>query len=273
MSERSTDTNGESDSASPAVELSVHIEASPDTVWGILSTAERFSTWMGGQVAFETRAGSPYRAVFAQFHMVLAGEVLAFDDLQRRFVLSWGIESGPQAETMPAGSSRVEFRVADGQGGAHVDVRHSGFLSARTAREHEDGWRFHLGRLALFANKADLAAGLARALPAWWAAWNEPDEAARLKSLRSCCAPDVEFRDDWAVVRGLDRLSLHIANCHRYMPGWRIEPTGDVRVCRGEALVGWRSSGHGEGTQVGFNHVRADYDGTLRRVAGFQAAR
>ena len=189
MSERSTDTNGESDSASPAVELSVHIEASPDTVWGILSTAERFSTWMGGQVAFETRAGSPYRAVFAQFHMVLAGEVLEFDDLQRRFVLSWGIESGPQAETMPAGSSRVEFRVADGQGGAHVDVRHSGFLSARTAREHEDGWRFHLGRLALFANKADLAAGLARALPAWWAAWNEPDKAARLKSLRSCLRP------------------------------------------------------------------------------------
>ena len=273
MSERSADANRGSDSAPRGVELSVHIEASPETVWGIVSTAERFSAWMGGQATFEARVGSPYRAVFAEYGMVLAGEVLEFDDLQRRFALSWGIESGPQAETMPAASSRVEFRVTDGQGGAHVDLRHSGFLSGRTAREHEDGWRFHLGRLALAANRTDLAAGLARALPAWWAAWNEPDEAARLQSLQACCGADLEFRDDWAVVRGIERLSLHIANCHRFMPGWSIEPTGDVRVCRGEALVGWRSSAREQGIQEGFNHVRADYDGTLRRVAGFQAAR
>lgn len=272
MSERRADASQGSDSAPPEVALSIHIEASADTVWGILSGPEPFSAWMGGQVSFETRVGSPYRARFPQYRLVLAGEVLDFDDLGRRFALSWGIESGPQAETMPAASSRVEFRVNDGQGGAHVEVRHSGFLSARTAREHEDGWRFHLGRLALSANRTDLAAGLARALPAWWAAWNEPDEAARLKSLRACCAPDLEFRDDWAVLRGIERLSLHIANCHRFMPGWRIEPTGDVRVCRGEALVGWRSSAQGQAAQEGFNHVRADYDGTLRRVAGFQAA-
>ena len=273
MSEPSADANPGSGAASPAVELSVHIEASPDTVWGILTTPERFSAWMGGQVTFETRVGSPYRAEFPQYRMVLSGEVLAFDDLGRRFALSWGIESGPRAETMPASSSRVEFRVADGQGGAHVEVRHGGFLAAQTAREHEEGWRFHLGRLSLSANRTDLAAGLGRALPAWWAAWNEPDEAARLTSLRACCAPDIEFRDDWAVLRGIERLSLHIANCHRFMPGWRIEATGDVRVCRGEALVGWRSTDRGRGAREGFNHVRADYDGTLRRVAGFQAGR
>ena len=272
MSEPSKDAIREGDTASRTVELSVHIEASPDTVWGILSTPERYSAWMGGQVTFETRAGSPYRAVFAQYHTVLAGEVLEFDDRRRRFVLTWGIESGPQAETMPAGSSRVEFHVADGQGGAQVELRHSGFLSERTAREHDDGWRFHLGRLALSANRTDLAAGLARTLPAWWTAWNEPDETARLQALRASCSPDIEFLDQWAAVRGIGRLSLHIANCHRFMPGWRIEPSGDVRICRGEALVGWRSLGQGESPQEGFNHVRADYDGTLRRVAGFQAA-
>lgn len=272
MSEPNADAHKRSDSTPPAVELSIHIEASPETVWSILTVPEHYSAWMGGQVTFETRVGSPYRALFPQYQLVLVGEVLEFDDLQRRFVLSWGIESGPQAETMPAASSRVEYQVTAGQGGAHVEVRHSGFLTARTAREHEEGWRFHLGRLSLSANRTDLSAGLARALPAWWAAWNEPDEAARLKSLQACCAPDLEFRDDWAVLRGIERLSLHIANCHRFMPGWRIEPTGDVRVCRGEGLVGWRSSAQGQGTQEGFNHVRADYDGTLRRVAGFQAA-
>ena len=272
MSEHNVAAHQERDSASRAVELSIHVEASPETVWDILTVPERFSAWMGGQATFETRVGSAYRALFPQYGLVLAGEVLEFDDLERRFALSWGIESGPQADTMPAASSRVAFRVSDGQGGAHAEVRHSGFLADRTAREHEEGWRFHLGRLSLSANRTDLSAGLARAMPAWWTAWNEPDEAARLKSLRACCAPDLEFRDDWAVLRGIERLSLHIANCHRFMPGWRIQSTGDVRVCRGEALVGWRSTAQGQGTQEGFNHVRADYDGTLRRVAGFQAA-
>ncbi len=272
MSERKAEADRGRDSAPPAVELSIHVEASAATVWEIFTVPERFSAWMGGQATFEPRVGSPYRALFPQYGLALAGEVLEFDEPRRRFALSWGIESGPQAETMPATSSRVEFAVADGQGGAHAEVRHSGFLAARTAREHEDGWRFHLGRLALSANRTDLGAGLARALPAWWAAWNEPDEATRLASLRACCAPDLEFRDDWAVVRGIERLSLHIANCHRFMPGWRIEPTGDVRVCRGEALVGWRSSSREEGVREGFHHMRADYDGTLRRIAGFQAA-
>ena len=55
------------------------------------------------------------------------------------------------------------------------------------------------------------------------------------------------------------------------MPGAKLEPTGDVRICRGEALVGWRSVGADGATLEGFNHVVADRDGTLRRVAGFQA--
>ncbi len=270
MSQHGAEADPEGGSPPPPIQLSIHIEASPATIWDILTTPERFSAWMGGRATFETRAGGPYRALFPQYGLVLAGEVLEFDDPRRRFALSWGIESGPGASAMPAGSSRVEFRVADGQGGAHVEVRHDGFLAARTAREHEDGWRFHLGRLGLLANRADLAAGLARALPAWWAAWNEPDEAARMESLRACCAPDLEFRDDWAVLRGIERLSLHIGNCHRFMPGWRIESTGDVRVCRGEALVGWRSSTRDSQVRDGFSHVRADYDGTLRRVVGFQ---
>ena len=185
--------------------------------------------------------------------------------------LTWGVESGAHAELFPAGSSLVEFRVKDAEGGCTVEVRHSQLPSEEAARQQQDGWTFHLSRMALRANRADLEVGLERTMAGWFAAWNEQDRDARLEALRSCCAEDVEFSDDWTTAAGIDLLSLHISNCFMYMPGWTLEPTGDVRICRGEALVGWRGIGQGDASMEGFNHVTADPDGTIRRVAGFQA--
>lgn len=263
-----TNTGEGTNGRSTVVELSLDVEASAATVWKMLSTSEGFSAVMQGQVTFEAREGSPFRAEFPNFGTVIAGEIVAIDPGHRHLALTWGSEQGPQAADLPAGSSLVEFRVQGTPDGCRVALRHSGFPSERLAQEHDGGWRFHMGRLALDANRADLAAGLERTLAGWFAAWNELDESARLDTLRSCCAEDVEFQDEWAVARSIERLSLHIANCHRFMPGWKIEATGDPRICRGEALVGWRSVGPG-GTQEGHNHVRANHDGTIVRVAGF----
>jgi len=153
--------------------------------------------------------------------------------------------------------------------GCRVDLRHSGLPSAEAAREQEGGWHFQLSRLNLEANRIDLGAGLERTLPEWIAAWNDQDAETRLAALRRCCADDITFRDDWTGLTGIELLSMHIASCHHYMPGYSLEHTGDVRVCRGEALVGWRATGPGGGSE-GFNHIQADPDGTIRRVTGFQ---
>lgn len=263
-----TGTHKGSNGQSVVVELSIDIEASADTVWTMLTTSEGFSALMQGQVTLEARAGSPFRAEFAAFGTVISGDIVSFDADARRMALTWGSELGPQTADLPAGSSLVEFRVSATGSGCRVDLRHSGFPSAQLAREHDGGWRFHLGKLALHANRTDLAAGLKRTLAGWFAAWNNPDADARLASLRACCAEDVEFQDEWAGARGVERLNLHITNCHRFMPGWRIEPTGDLRICRGEALVGWRSEGP-TGSTEGHNHVRATCNGTILRVAGF----
>ena len=67
----------------PLVELSLDIEASPETVWGILTTPELFSVWMNGKVEFEPRTGSPFRAEFPHIQTVIAGEVVTLDVLQR----------------------------------------------------------------------------------------------------------------------------------------------------------------------------------------------
>ena len=252
------------------VELSVEIAASPETVWSILTDPQGFSAWMEGEVTFEARVGSAFRAAFPHYQIVLGGEIVALDPEARRLGVTWGIESGPQAEEYPAGSSLVEFHVRSDGAGCRVDLRHTGLSSAEAAREQEGGWRFQLSKLDLKANRIDLAAGLERTLPDWVAAWNETDAEARVTLLRQCCRDDVAFRDEWTALSGLELLSMHIGNCHRYMPGYSLEHTGDIRICRGEALVGWRATGPGGQPVEGFNHLRADPDGTIGRVTGFQ---
>ncbi len=253
------------------IDLSVEIDASPATVWSILTEPELFSTWMQGEVTFEPKPGSPFRAAFPNFNIVIAGEIVAVDADARRLELTWGMETGIQADTHPAGSSLLEFRVNAAGSGCRVDLRHSGLPSAKAAKQQEGGWHFQMSRLNLEANRIDLGAGLERTLPEWVSAWNEQDEEKRMAALRRCCAEDITFRDDWTGLTGLGLLSMHIASCHHYMPGYSLEHTGDVRVCRGEALVGWRATGPGGGSE-GFNHIKADPDGTIRRVTGFQKA-
>lgn len=258
-----------SDQGTPTVELSYPIAASADTVWNILTDPARFSAWMQGEVTFDLRPGSPFRADFPNFGIVMSGEIRSVDPDARRLVLTWGAESGPQAKEYPAGSSLLSFEVHPDGAASRLELRHTGLPSARAAREQESGWYFQLSRLDLAANRADLGAGLDRTLLEWILAWNEQDEEKRMGALRRCCADDITFRDDWTGLSGIGLLSMHIANCHHYMPGYTLEHTGDVRICRGEALVGWRATGPG-GPSEGFNHIQADPDGTIRRVTGFQ---
>lgn len=254
----------------PLVDLTRDVDASPETVWSILTTPELFSKWMDGQVTFDVEPGSPFRAEFPNFHTVVAGEVRSVDPEARRLELTWGVESGPQAETFPAGSSIVTLSVLDASHGCRVRIEHARLPDPTETAQHEGGWNFHLSRMALFANRHDLEKGLERTLAGWFAAWNDQNDDSRLETLRSCCADDIEFRDDWTGHRGVELLNQHIGNCFMYMPGYALEATGDVRICRGEALVGWKTTGPA-GVQEGFNHVVASNDGTIRRVTGFTA--
>ncbi len=254
----------------PLVDLTREIEASADTVWAILTTPDLFSGWMDGNVTFEAVPGSPFRADFPNFQTVVAGTIVSVDEHARRLELTWGVESGPQSEHFPAGSSLVAFEVVADGAKCRVRLTHGELPDGSEAMEHESGWRFHLSRMALFANRRDLDVGLERSLKGWFAAWNDQNGETRLETLRACCADDVVFRDDWAAAEGVELLSTHIMMCFRFMPGWSLEPTGDLRICRGEALVGWRSTGP-TGVQEGFNHVRAAPDGTILRVTGFPA--
>lgn len=68
----------------PTAEVSRGIAATPETVWSIVSDPVRVSAWMEGDVTFDPRPGSPFRAGFPNHHVVIAGEVLSADPRTRR---------------------------------------------------------------------------------------------------------------------------------------------------------------------------------------------
>lgn len=255
--------------AATLVELTRHIKARPTTVWGIISDASRFSEWMAGAARFEPHPGSPFRIEFPQFQTVIRGEVLECDETALKLALSWGVEAGPQADTFPPGSSRLELSLFPDGNGTRVELRHSSLPSGTETRHQEAGWRFHCSRLDLMANRADLGNTLGPALDAWFAAWNETDPDARRALLESCCSEDVSFRDEWAEASGRDLLSVHIGNTQHFVPGWSIATAGAAVVCRGEALVRWAASGPEGRRTTGTNHVTVHPDGTITRVTGF----
>lgn len=265
-----TEARGPLSGSGTLAEHSVLIEASPDTVWSIVSSPDRFSEWLQGTARFTGEPGTAFEIDFPRFDTEVRGEIVEFDAGRHRFAVTWGIAAGPQAATFPVGSSSLEIWLEPEEGGTRAHVRHSALPSETEARNHEAGWRFHFSRLALFANRDDLTASLGPALAAWFGAWNETDADRRAALLARCCAEDIEFRDEYAALRGRDTLGLHIGNTQHFVPEWTIAAEGALRICRGEALQGWAATGPGGERFTGTHHLAADPRGTLRRVTAFQ---
>ena len=249
--------------------LTRDVEARPDTVWEILTTAELFGQWMDGQAEFEPHVGSPFKISFLQYEMVISGEVVTCDPGSHHLGLTWGHESGHNADILPPGTTLLEFRLLEIDQGTRVELRHSRLPTEGIEQELSGGWRFHLSRLELKANRKGLRHSVEDTLASWFSAWNDRNDESRVATLHSCCAGNVVFRDDWTTLQGVDLLTLHISNCFRFMPDWEMKPTGDVRICRGELLVGWTSTGHGGAELRGHNHMRVDLDGVIQRAVGF----
>ena len=171
---------------------------------------------------------------------------------------------------MPAGSTRVAFALTPEGGGTRVTVTHTDLPSTEEEQNHAQGWRFHLSRLNLVANRAQLAAELPRTTEDFFRAWDTDDDEERNRLLEASCTDDVEFSDDYASSTGRDVLALHVSNTRKYIPNATIRLNGDITVCRGEALIPWETVGaEGESMFGGIDYVRVAPDGRFSRIVGF----
>lgn len=137
---------------------SIDITASPETVFGYLTTNEGMTAWMGQYADLDPAPGGRF-AVDIAGHPV-RGEYLHIER-PSRVVVSWGFAG---SDDLPVGASTVEFRLTQIGGGTRVDLCHSD-LPDTEVRGHADGWANFLPRLAVAGAGGDAGADGWQPLP------------------------------------------------------------------------------------------------------------
>jgi uncharacterized protein YndB with AHSA1/START domain len=243
----------------------ITIDASRDTVFSFLAQSDRWARWWGAGSAIDPVPGGHVLIHHAN-GVEVTGEVV--DVLApERITFTYGYAAGP----IPPGGSRVTIRLEPAGGGTRVHLQHE--FSEEAARDqHVQGWRY---QLALLANVVTdlLHEGAPTLIDRWFTSWNDADPVRRRESFEAMVVPDVHFRDKYGLTGGVEELLGHIAAVHQFMPGLRLERTGEVRHCQGLVLADWRAIGNdSEPKAQGTNAFVLSADGRIAGVTGFWSA-
>lgn len=138
---------------STSVVREIEIAASPETVWGLLTDQNEATRWMGRSAEFDLRAGGTYRVEVIPGHTA-RGEFVEIDP-PHRLVYTWGWETGGSKDSVPPGSSTIEFELEPKGAGTLLHFRHAGLPSAESADSHAHGWDHYFARLATAAAGGD----------------------------------------------------------------------------------------------------------------------
>lgn len=245
-----------------SLERTVTICARRSTVFAYFTDSRRFAAWWGKGSTIEGRPGGRVHIVYPN-GVEAGGEVVEIA-AEHRVVFTYGFASG---QPIPLGSSRVTITLDEDPGGTRVHLRHE--LTDEAARDqHVQGWRY---QMAVFSNvvAAEAQAAAVSRVDDLFAAWSEPDAAARHALLEGSASPDLTFRDAHSATSGLDDLHPHLAAAQFHMPGLKLEREGDLRQCQGTAVAAWVARG-ADGTVKarGTNVYDFAPDGKIRRVVG-----
>jgi len=239
------------------------IEAPQASVFKYFTDPARWAAWWGAGSTIDARPGG---RVFVRYPTgdEAAGEVVEVDP-PSRIVFTYGYVKG---EPFGPGESRVTIRLEPVARGTRLSLEHE-FADAGTRDHHEQGWRY---QLSVFANVVtdELHGDAAAIVDRWFGAWAEPDSATRAAALAAIATADVHMRDRFSCVDGIADLAAHIGASQRFMPGFRIDRSGDTRHCQGTVLADWTAIGadgqpRGRGTTV----FRLDTAGKIDSVTGF----
>lgn len=253
------------------------IAAPRDAVWQFLSDGQRFAGWIGAfaggpplpETEVEPRLGGRLSVAFPD-SQIARGQILEMQP-PVRIAFTWGYDDG--AHGMHPGSTRVEISLEESPEGTLVQLRHSGIAADEARRDHRAGWIHYVSMLARQALAAHHEEKLPGLIEAWFAAWAEPDDEARLAILNRCCDPAVRLRTSFAHTDGVEELNEHIRNAQRHMPGVRMRPCGAPQHVRGNARVDWVVEGP-DGTDAfrGMNIMTLSPDSRFLSVVAFSVS-
>jgi uncharacterized protein YndB with AHSA1/START domain len=245
------------------LDRTVTIGAPPQTVFRYFTNVDRWASWWGKGSTIDARPGGTMYIRYPDGTEV-SGQVVevAAPD---RIVFTYGFNSG---KPIPPGASRVTIELAPIDEGTRLTLVHE-FADNIVRDEHVQGWRY---QLSVFANVVtdELHATAGDLVDGWFDAWAETDAATRADRLAAIASPDVRMHDRYSCIDGAGELTHHIAASQRFMPGFRLQRSGDPRHCQGVVLADWTASGpDGQVRAQGSSVFALGADGKIASVTGF----
>jgi uncharacterized protein YndB with AHSA1/START domain len=229
------------------VERQIVLRAPRAAVFAYFTDSARWAAWWGAGSTIEPRPGGALTIVHPDGTRA-GGRVVEIAPPDR-IVFTFGYESGVP---MPVGGSRLTIRLVPVGDATRLELRQD-VATADVRALHEQGWRYQLSVLANVVQDA-LHAAAHEVVDAWYAAWADPDASARRGAFERIATPDVQFRDRYSALDGIDDLLEHVQASQRFMPGVRLTRDGDVRHCQGVVLSDWTACSPdraiGRGTSV-----------------------
>ncbi|MFA7764211.1 SRPBCC family protein [Streptomyces sp. NRRL S-448] len=148
-----------------SIERELHIEASPEVVFEVLSSPEHIREWWSAETtAFEPAAGATGRLTWTDQdtggHQSAPFTVVEVDP-PRMFSFRWTYDETETEVAGPGNSLLVTFELAPAGTGTTVRFRESGYrergweaavLEAHY-NDHRQGWDFYLPRLVATADR------------------------------------------------------------------------------------------------------------------------
>jgi uncharacterized protein YndB with AHSA1/START domain len=149
-----------------AVEVTVHVAATPQNVFPYFTDPARYVQWMGSQATLDPVPGGTYR-IHASDGFRAAGTFLQVEP-PHRVAFTWGFADddaarhvlhepteASSASAMPAGSTRVTVTLDAEGGGTRVTLRHEDLRSDELRDGHRVAWQTYLHRLTIRAVGGD----------------------------------------------------------------------------------------------------------------------
>lgn len=128
-----------------------HIAARPETVFSFFTDRDKWLSWMGRDGEFSFEPGGTYRTNVTGEN-VAEGRFVEIDP-PKRIVFTWGWAEGGMP--VPPGSTTVEITLEPVADGTLLRLVHRGLPSPEACAAHQEGWTYHLDRLATVAAGGD----------------------------------------------------------------------------------------------------------------------
>ena len=126
------------------------VDASPETIFELLTVPEQHVRWMGTEAELDARPGGTYRVLVAGEHPA-AGEFLeVVPNSKVVFTFGWDAPGNP----VTPGSSTIEITLHPEDNKTRVRLVHRD-LPDELVEIHIHGWDHYLGRLSVAAPGGD----------------------------------------------------------------------------------------------------------------------